>query len=160
MKGSKKIGAAISAERGRNITALFATNAAGSFIPPMLVYPRARMSTQLQRNGAVYTCSPNGWRNEDIFFKWLEHFKKHAHPTESDPVLIILDNHCSHISLEIYNYCRDNFIHMLSLPPHTWHRLQPLDLTFFGPLKGALYREYDYYLTTTGHTKITEYDVA
>lgn len=162
-RGAKKVGAATSAERGRNITALFAVNAAGHFIPPLMVYPRARMSNQLQRNGpvgAVYTCSPNGWSNEEIFFKWLDHFKTHAHPTESEPVLLILDNHSSHVSLEIYKFCRENFIHMVSLPPHTSHRLQPLDLTFFGPLKNALYREYDCYLTTTGHTKITEYDVA
>lgn len=162
-KGAKKVGAATSAERGRNITALFAANAAGNFIPPLMVYPRKRMSTQLQRNGpvgAVYTCSSNGWSNEEIFLQWLAHFKTHAHPTESEPVLLILDNHSSHVSLDIYNFCRANFIHMVSLPPHTSHRLQPLDLTFFGPLKNALYREYDCHLTTTGHQKITEYDVA
>lgn len=49
---------------------------------------------------------------------------------------------------------------MVSLPPQTSHRLQPLDLTFFSPLKSAFYRECDFYLTSTGHTKITEYDVA
>lgn len=49
---------------------------------------------------------------------------------------------------------------MVSLPPHTSHRLQPLDLTFFTPLKSAFYREFDFYLKPTGHTKITEYDVA
>lgn len=38
--------------------------------------------------------------------------------------------------------------------------MQPLDLTFFGSLKNALYREYNLYLTSTGHQKITEYDLA
>ena len=49
---------------------------------------------------------------------------------------------------------------MVSLPPHTSNHLQPLDLAFFGPLKNALYREYELYLTITGHQKITEYDIA
>lgn len=162
-KGAKKVGAAISAERGRTITAVFAVSAAGNYIPPMLIYPRKRMTPTLQKNGpigATYKCSKNGWINGDLFLEWLNHFAKHAKPTESDPILLILDNHSSHISVEIYDFCKTNFIHMVSLPPHTSHHLQPLDLTFFGPLKGALYREYDLQLSSTGHEKITEYDVA
>lgn len=49
---------------------------------------------------------------------------------------------------------------MVSLPPHTSDHLQPLDVTFFSPLKNALFREYDLHLSSTGHQKITEYDVA
>ena len=49
---------------------------------------------------------------------------------------------------------------MVSLPPHTSNHLQPLDLTFFSPLKNALYREYELYLTSSGHQKITEYVIA
>lgn len=162
-KGAKKIGAAISAERGRTITAVFAVSAAGQYCPPMLIYPRKRMSPALQRNGpigALYTCSKNGWINTDLFVKWLEHFEKSVNPTEIDPVLLILDNHSSHISLEAYTFCKCKFIHMVSLPPHTSDHLQPLDLTIFGPLKNQLYREYDLQLTNTGHTKISEYELA
>lgn len=162
-KGMKRIGAAISAERGRTITAVFAVNVAGSYIPPMLIYPRKRMTPQLQKNGPMgcsYKCSKNGWINAELFSDWLIHFQKYAKPTQTDPVLLILDNHSSHISIESYEFCRNNFIHMVSLPPHTSHRLQPLDLTFFSPLKNALYREYDLYLSTTAHEKITEYELA
>lgn len=162
-KGVKRVGAVTSAERGRNITAIFTMSASGHFPPPILVYPRTRMSPLLGRNGpigAVYLCSKNGWSNSDIFLQWLSHFKNHVHPTENDPVLLVLDNHSSHISIEVFEFCRNNFIHMVSLPPHTSHRLQPLDLTFFGPLKNAFYRECDFHLTSSGHTKIQEYDVA
>ncbi|XP_054737156.1 uncharacterized protein LOC129243836 [Anastrepha obliqua] len=37
--------------------------------------------------------------------------------------------------LESINFCRDNGIVMLSFPPHTSHRLQPLDVSIFGPFK-------------------------
>lgn len=162
-KGVKQIGAATSAERGRTITAIFAMSASGHFLPPMLIYPRTRMTPLLERNGppgALYACSPNGWSNNDIFIKWLFHFKDHVHPTEDSPVLLIMDNHNSHVSIDVYKFCKSNFIHIVSLPPHTSHRLQPLDLTFFSPLKNAFYRACDFYLTSTGHTKITEHDVA
>jgi hypothetical protein len=49
---------------------------------------------------------------------------------------------------------------MVSLPPHTSHKLQPLDLTFFGPLKNALNRECDLYLRSHPHEKITHYELA
>lgn len=163
LKGSKRVGSATSAERGRTITGVFCMSAGGHFIPPMLIYPRKRMSANLQKSGpdgAVYCCSNNGWSNAELFNEWLVHFKKHAHPTADSPVLLILDNHISHISIEAYTFCRENHIHMVSLPPHTSHRLQPLDLTFFGPLKNALFREYDLYMMQTGHKRITEYEVA
>nr|CAH7746887.1 unnamed protein product [Callosobruchus chinensis] len=162
-KGAKKVGAVISAERGRTITGVFAVSAAGNYCPPMLIYPRKRMSPALQRNGpigALYACSKNGWINSELFVEWLKHFEKNVNPTETNPVLLILDNHSSHISLEAYRLCRSKFIHMVSLPPHTSDHLQPLDLTFFGPLKNQLYREYDLQLTNTAHEKILEYELA
>lgn len=162
-KGSKRVGAATSAERGRTITGVFCMSAGGHFIPPMMIYPRKRMSANLQKNGpdgAIYCCSNNGWTNTELFNEWLLHFKKHTRPTADEPVLLILDNHNSHISIESYKFCKENHIHMVSLPPHTSHRLQPLDLTFFGPLKNALSREYDLFMIRTGHQRITEYEVA
>lgn len=162
-KGAKKVGSAISAERGRTITGVFCMSASGNYIPPMLIYPRKRMPTTLQKNGplgAVYKCSKNGWINSELFFEWLSHFAKYAKPSVSDPILLVLDNHSSHISIPAYDFCKENNIHMVSLPPHTSDHLQPLDLTFFSPLKNALYREYDIYLSVSGHQKITEYDVA
>lgn len=162
-KGSKKVGAAISGERGRTITAVFAMNAAGNYIPPMIIYPRKRMPKTLEKNGpigALYKCSKNGWINSELFLQWLGHFRNYAKPSVTEPVLLVLDNHSSHISIAAFNFCKENNIHMVSLPPHTSDRLQPLDLTFFSPLKNALFREYELYLSSTGHQKITEYDIA
>lgn len=107
-----------------------------------------------------YKCSKNGWINTELFFEWLSHFEKYAKPTATNPILLVLDNHASHISIFAYDFCEEKNIHMVSFPPHTSDHLQPLDLTFFSSLKNALYREYDFYLSTTGHKKITESDVA
>uniref|UniRef100_A0A2A4IY81 DDE-1 domain-containing protein n=1 Tax=Heliothis virescens TaxID=7102 RepID=A0A2A4IY81_HELVI len=49
---------------------------------------------------------------------------------------------------------------MLSLPPHTSHRMEPLDLTFFGPLKAIYKKECDLFLKNRLVEKITPYDVA
>ncbi|CAG7826481.1 unnamed protein product, partial [Allacma fusca] len=55
--------------------------------------------------------------------------------------LLILDNHGSHISYAAVRYCRSHSIELLTLPPHTTHKWQPLDVCFFGPLKSK-YSDY------------------
>lgn len=46
-----------------------------------------------------------------------------------------MDNHESHITIEAMKLARENHIVFLTLPPHTSHKLQPLDQTVFGPYK-------------------------
>lgn len=49
---------------------------------------------------------------------------------------------------------------MLSLPPHTSHRMQPLDVSFFGPFKAAYRRECDLFMKSQLSQRITPYDIA
>lgn len=162
-KGQKRIGSVTSWERGKNNKVICAMSALGSFIPPLFIFPHKRMDMKLTKHGppgAVYECTKNGWTTEDIFMKWLKHFKHHSNPTKENPVLLILDNHGSHISLQTYEFCRENHIIMLSLFPHTSHRMQPLDVTFFGPLKSAFRRECDNYIKSHAMIKITPFEIA
>ena len=51
-------------------------------------------------------------------------------------MLLILDGHKSHThNIAALNRASECGIIMLSLPPHTSHKMQPLDITFFKPLK-------------------------
>lgn len=52
------------------------------------------------------------------------------------PVLI-------HRDLQVVNYCRQNYIVLLSLPPQASLRMQPLDVGCFGLLKNAFNKECD-----------------
>lgn len=162
-KGQKRVGTVTSWERGKNVTVICAMSASGSFIPPLFIFPRQRHSPQLEKDGppgATYTCSHNGWTNETIFIKWLRHFINHAKPTAEQPVLLVLDNHNSHCTLEAWELARANNVLVLSIPPHSSHRLQPLDVTFFGPLKRAYNKECDMFIKSRNMVKITPYDIA
>lgn len=162
-QGQKQVGGMTSWERGKNITVICAISASGNYIPPMFIYPRKRMTPLLERDGpagAIYKCSHNGWSNEELFFEWLAHFQKHVKSSRDDPVLLVLDNHGSHITLQTYEFCRTNHICMVSIPPHTSHRLQPLDVTFYSSLKNAFNKECDYYMKTHFYQKVTPYDIA
>lgn len=71
-----------------------------------------------------------------------------------------MDNLGSHKTLNAFNICKANGVHVVSLPPHTSNKLQPLDVTFFGGLKTAYNSECDKFMRTNKFEKITPYDVA
>ena len=71
--------------------------------------------------------------NESICLSWFEDiFLKQC--GEERPQLLICDSHNSHEALNLLETARVNDIHILALPPHTTHKLQPLDKSVFGPL--------------------------
>lgn len=77
--------------------------------------------------------SESGWINQDIYLKWFEFFINNIPPAR--PVLLIQDGHGSHISIQLIEKARANDIHLLCLPAHTTHLLQPLDVGVFKPFK-------------------------
>ncbi|CAH2108878.1 unnamed protein product [Euphydryas editha] len=161
-KGQKQVGMITSGERGITITVVCAFSASGNYIPPFFIFKRKRMNAQLLRGGnsdMVAAVSDSGWINENLFVDWLHHFISYAKPSVEKPILLVLDNHESHVSLTCYLLCCKNGIVLLSLPPHTSHRMQPLDLTYFGPLKTAYNRECDSYMASNVGRRITQYEV-
>jgi hypothetical protein len=48
--------------------------------------------------------------------------------------LLFTDNDSSHTALSSYNFCEDNGITVVCVPPHMSHTLQPLDVYFLGVL--------------------------
>ena len=91
------------------------------------------MNEHLKQNaipGTVFRCSDSGWINQSLFLQW---FKKYI--PSARPVLTIEDGHCSHISMEVIKLAQENQIHLLCLPSHTSHILQPLDVGVFKSLK-------------------------
>jgi hypothetical protein len=55
--------------------------------------------------------------------------------TEDKKVLLLVDNHESHVSIAAVTKSRENDVIMLKFPPHTSHKLQPLDRCVFEHFK-------------------------
>ncbi|KAK2578456.1 hypothetical protein KPH14_012020 [Odynerus spinipes] len=161
-KGLKQVAKATSGERGVTTTVVCAVSANGIYVPPVFIFKRKRMNELLLKgcnNDMIATVSDSGWINESIFVDYLHHFISFVKPTKEEPVLIILDNHESHISLGAYKLFREHNLHVLSLPPHVSHKMQPLDLTFFSSLKMAYNRECELYMVNKPGKRITQYEV-
>jgi hypothetical protein len=73
---------------------------------------------------------------------------------------MILDNHISHCSIEAVLFYREDHITLLSSPQHASHRLQPLDVGFFGPLKEAYTQEANRWLANHPGTAVTQTNIA
>ena len=52
----------------------------------------------------------SGWMTSEAFVKYLQHVVTHSRPSMDDPILMILDDHASHIGLQAVQFCRDNGI--------------------------------------------------
>ncbi|KIJ50042.1 hypothetical protein M422DRAFT_125614, partial [Sphaerobolus stellatus SS14] len=51
------------------------------------------------------------------------------------PIILISDGHLSHETPEMHILAFNNDIILYVLPPHTTHKLQPLDVGVFGPFQ-------------------------
>jgi 4-hydroxybenzoate polyprenyltransferase len=102
------------------------------------------------------TFSENGWTSNEIALEWLEKvFLPQTEPSNfADARLLIVDGHGSHTSDEFMTICYLNNVHMLFLPAHTSHVLQPLDLGCFSSLKTAYRRLLGEHSALTDTTKV------
>ena len=74
----------------------------------------------------LYGMSENGWIDSELYFNW---FEKIFVPD------FMLEGHKSHNSPEVIANAADLGLNVFCLPPNTSHTTQPLDVSYFGPLK-------------------------
>jgi hypothetical protein len=143
------------------VTLIQGASGVGNSIPPYLVV-KGKCHLASWYEDRVFgpdwavNLSETGWTNNTIGLDWLKHFDKHTR----DRIvgvwrLLVLDGHESHYSDEFEEYCKENRIITLFMPPHSSHLLQPLDVGVFSPLKKAYGKEIDRYIQM-GITHITK----
>lgn len=161
--GKKQVGQTVSSERGTLVTFCGIITATGVAIPPIYVFPRVRMKECYLYGsvpGATGYATKSGWMSSEVFVKLLEHIQKHMSSSRENPIMLLLDNHETHVSLDAINYCRANGIVMLSFPPHCTHRMQPLDIGVYGPFKARCKSSFNDYILSNPGKAITIYDIA
>ena len=134
------------------VTVIQGVNSQGWIIPPFIILSgQNHLSAWYEDDDLpgdwAIAVSENGWTTNELGFAWLQHFEKHTKGrTVGTYRLLILDGHESHISAQFEQFCKDNNIITLCMPPHSSHILQPLDVGCFGPLKTAYGRQIENYM--------------
>ncbi len=75
----------------------------------------------------LFATSESGYMDGELFLSWFSTIFVHNCGRER-PVVLILDNHDSHVTLPLVEVARANNIVLVGLPAHTTHFLQPLDV--------------------------------
>jgi hypothetical protein len=89
----------------------------------------------LADNGYHISMSENGWTDNELGQAYFEdHFNYTKEIMKGQYRILIVDGHDCHLTIKAIQYCIDNKIILLCLPPHATHMLQPLDVGCFGPL--------------------------
>lgn len=161
-KGKKQVRSLTSAERGELVTLEYCVNAVGNVIPPLFVFPWVKFREHFLNGvptGSIGRASRTGWMNEDLFVDYMLHFIQHTHCTKERPVLLILDNVEVHITIKTIDLACENGVVLLTLPPHTSHRLQPLDRAVYDPFKKAYNAAMDGWIRSHPGRTVTIYDI-
>ncbi|KAF2891438.1 hypothetical protein ILUMI_14735, partial [Ignelater luminosus] len=123
-----------SAERGTLVTTCCIVSAAGSALPPAMVFPRKNFKTHMLTgapSGTLSLAQPTGWMTGELFANVIRHFIKMTSFTKENLTLVIMDNDESHLAPEVLNIAKENGV----ILPHTSHKLQALEVSVFGPFQ-------------------------
>ena len=147
---------------GELVTVVNTISAGGAVLPPLFLFPRVNYREHFIRGGPVGSiggATRTGWINTETFVGYMDHFIHHTRCTPERKVLLILDNHEAHISLAAVDKAKANGVALLTIPPHTSHRLQPLDTAIYGPYKRAYARAMDAWMRSNPGKTVSIYDI-
>ncbi|TIC97836.1 Jerky like protein [Colletotrichum higginsianum] len=126
-------------------------SALGHVLNPLVIYKGKAVQQQWfpldlgPYEGWQFTATENGWTSDATAVEWLQKvFIPQTLPQGKEVRLLIMDGHGSHTTTDFMWLCYINNIHLLFLPPHTSHVLQPLDQSVFSPVKAAYRKELGY----------------
>jgi hypothetical protein len=135
------------------ITLIASICADGTHLAPALIYQGTSHDLQDTwlddfdhlKDRAYFACSEKGWSSDVLGLQWLEKIFDRTTKEKADRGrrLLIVDGHSSHVNMRFIDYADANRILLAVLPPHSTHRLQPLDVGLFSPLATYYTQEID-----------------
>ena len=121
-----------------NISVMFSGTAAGELLPPYVIYKAEHLWQSWIEHGppgSRFGRSKNGWMDGANFTEWFMTIVVPWARKREGMKALIGDNLSSHISPQVIEKCEKLNIAFILLPPNATDKLQPLDVSFFTPLK-------------------------
>jgi hypothetical protein len=124
---------------------LVCVDAVGYHIPSFYIFRGKTFQCDYIKNcedNASMAMQPQAWMMGYLFKSWIGHFVKNICDcglgiSPSYWHLLILDGHGSHVTIDVVKSARSVGLDFITLPSHTLHALQPLDVSCFKPFKQA-----------------------
>ena len=146
----------IEPDQRKHLSVLSCVNAVGGHIPNFYILKDIYFREDYIANyeqGVVMGMQPNAWMTRWLFESSISHFieclKQGPSIDLNNHHVLILDGHNSHVTLEVVRISMESGLDIVSLPFHTSHALQPLDVSCFKPFKIAFRKIRDRWLLTS-----------
>ena len=159
-RGSKSVHS-VEPDQREHLSVLSCINAGGGSIPNFYILKGTYFLQDYIagcEEGAVMGMQPNAWMTRWLFESWISHFieclKKGPGIDLNNRHLLVLDGHNSHVTLEVMKIGIQFGLDIISLPSHTSHALQPLDLACFAPFKTVFRKQRDCWTVLNKNTKV------
>ncbi|XP_049792590.1 uncharacterized protein LOC126199707 [Schistocerca nitens] len=123
-----------------SVSIMMAASADGKLLPPYVLYKSELLWDTWQEGGPQGTCfnrNKTGWFDLPVFEDWLFTIALPYLKRQNGPTVVIGDNLSSYVSLCGIEECERNNISFILLPPNSKHPRQPLDVSFFRPMKAV-----------------------
>lgn len=151
------------------ITVLAAICASGTALSPSLIYKAASGNIQADwlldfdpnEHSCFFASTANGWTSDEHGLAWLEQVfdKETKNKARRSWRLLFTDGHGSHLNMKFIEKCEELRILLAIYPPHSTHRLQPLDVSCFSPLASYYSQGLNrFIMNSAGHTSIKKRD--
>ena len=138
-------------------------NAAGGVFPPAFVFPLKKVTRKSMNNsvpGSIAFANGTGWFDGNIMVDVIDHFQQYVKSSKENPVLIIWDNFSAHLDYRVVKKAKEYGMEIITLPPHTSHDLQPLDVSVFVAMKKYIKAGHMAWYRNNPGKRITIHEVA
>lgn len=144
-KGTRQVDGLVKGERGEHVTAHICFSATGVYVPPLIIFPRARFNPAFlegKPEGAIVEFHSSGYMTVDIFLTWMKHFISFTQPSDTKYVLLTFDGHATHVkNVPALTLAKESHVVAIVFPPHCTHKVQPVDVSFNKPLSSYMAAE-------------------
>ena len=141
----------------------------GTRLSPALIYKAISGNLQdtwlndfePEEHDCHFTSSLNGWTSDELDYSWLAGLfeKETASKARRSHRLLFVDGHGSHVNMKFLDWCGHHKVLLAVYPPHSIHRLQPLDVGVFAPLASYYSQALDKQIRRSeGYTSISKRD--
>ena len=159
-RGSKSVHS-IGPNQREHLSVLSCINAGGGSIPNFYILKGTYFLQDYIagcEEGAVMGMQPNAWMTRWLFESWISYFieclKRGSGIDLNNMHLLVLNGHNSHVTLEVMKIAMQSGLDIISLPSHTSHALQLLDLACFVPFKTAFRKHRDSWTLVNKNAKV------
>ena len=123
------------------VSVIECVSADGRALAPFIIWKakqhQASWYNEAEFSSWRFAISERGWTDRDLALSWIQMFDSQ---TQGDIIdnewrMLLLDNHDSHLTWQFIFYALERKIILITLPPHSTHNLQPLDVGLFSPLQ-------------------------